>query len=385
MKKHAILVLLIFFLVLTPTVLAEDRKSVSFSLNVGDTIYFEEGYYKATLINTDVGSTSIRLNISCEGFLYEPKELIGRHSETAVHYPSTDNPLISITDTKDVSSNSAVVNLTFPFDWYFEKITAEELKMPKLVVTKTVDKTQVKIDDMIQVKITIKNVGNGSASDIDINEIPSTALIPMGEELEPKIKDPLPTGESDSDTYLVQAVKSGTFTIPKTTVKYYSESKEKYTAESKTVSVTVLAPEVKLSKLTTTIQFDKSNVVKGEEITATILIKNVGDAPEDRITLINKLPVGLELVSGELENPDFELKPGEIQELEAVIRVVEVGDYTLEPRIVYGDVKTPIDSPVIFVTEEDVNYTKYLYLIPILLILIIIITLIIKRHKEYSF
>ncbi len=387
MKKHAILTLLIFFLVSTPSVFAADKTSMDFPLNVGDSVYFEDGYYKVKLVRTDDVMGFAWLNFSCDTMRcgYEPKELKGYQDEPNC-YPGPLNQIICIKKTREVTSNRAIVNLSFPSDWSWQIITAEELKMPKLVVRKTVDKPRVKVDEIVQVKITIENTGNGSATGIDIDEIPSTALIPMGEELEPKIRDPLPAGESDSDTYLVQAVKSGTFTIPKTSVSYWDESREnEYTAESNTVSVTVLAPEVKVSKLTTTIQFDKENVTRGEEITATILIRNVGDAPANDVDLITRLPPGLELVSGALEDKYHEIKPGSTREVEAVIRAVEVGNYTLTPRTVYSDGETTTTSPVIIVTEEVVEYTKYLYLIPILLILLIIIAIVIKRHREYSF
>ncbi len=53
MKKHAILTLLIFFLVSTPSVFAADKTSMDFPLNVGDSVYFEDGYYKVKLVRTD--------------------------------------------------------------------------------------------------------------------------------------------------------------------------------------------------------------------------------------------------------------------------------------------------------------------------------------------
>ena len=198
-------------------------------------------------------------------------------------------------------------------------------------------------------------------------------------------KDPLPAGESDDDAYSVESVKSGTFTIPKTMVTYYSESKEKYTAESDTISITVLAPEVKVSNLVTTIQFDRTELLKGEEFTAITTIKNTGNAQAKSITLINNIPAGLELVSGEVENTYFEIKPGEMRELRALVRAKEVGNYTFNPRTVYSDGETTITSQTIIVTKKVVNYKKYLYLAPIGLIIALLIWFIIKRHKEYSF
>ena len=259
------------------------------------------------------------------------------------------------------------------------------MTVPKLLITKSVDKTTIKLGDIVQVTVILENMGNGSASDIAIIESPSAALVPLGSGLRLKVKDPLPAGESDDDAYSVESVKSGTFEIPETVVTYYSESKEKYTAESDAISIKVLAPEVRVSNLETTIQFDKVEVLKGAEIAAITTIKNTGDAPANSITLINKIPAGLELVSGEVENTYFEIKPGEMRELTALIRAKEVGNYTFNPRTVYSDGETTITSQTIVVTKKVVNYKKYLYLVPIGLITALLIWFIIKRHKEYSF
>ncbi|RZN13586.1 MAG: hypothetical protein EF812_07335, partial [Methanosarcinales archaeon] len=69
-------------------------------------------------------------------------------------------------------------------------------------------------------------------------------------------------------------------------------------------------------------------MLKGEEIAGIITIKNTGNAPAESITLVNSIPVGLELVSGEVENTYFEIKPGEMRELTALIKAKEAGNYT---------------------------------------------------------
>ena len=395
MNKYPPLILITLFFISVmcacPVGSASDRISFDFPLEIGDSIYFEDGYCKVTLVGTEWQFGWALLNISCDGCLYEPREVYGRKNET-IDYPATDEPVISITDTVDVDRYSARVTISFPEHWSYKLVTAEEVEeeikpvtVPKLVITKSVDKTRVKLGDIVQVTVRVENVGNGSASDIAIIESPNTALVPFGEGLKLKVKDPLPAGESDDDAYSVESVKSGTFTIPKTMVTYYSESKEKYTAESDTISITVLAPEVKVSNLVTTIQFDRTELLKGEEFTAITTIKNTGNAQAKSITLINNIPAGLELVSGEVENTYFEIKPGEMRELRALVRAKEVGNYTFNPRTVYSDGETTITSQTIIVTKKVVNYKKYLYLAPIGLIIALLIWFIIKRHKEYSF
>lgn len=393
MNKHILTVLTLFLLTLIIHISpahAVDKTSVEFPLEVGDAVSFEDGYYTVKLVSTEWQLNWALLNVSCNGCLYEPRELYGRQNET-VHYPSTDNPVISITNARSVTKDSALVTISFPETWSYKLISAEEMvtptpvTVPRLEVTKNVDKTTVKLNDIVQVKITVRNTGNGSAKDIDIDEIPSTALIPLGEELKPKIKDPLPPGESDFDTYLVQAVKNGSFTLPRTTVTYYSESGEKYTAKSNTLTVKVLAPEVKISNLTTTVEFDKTHLLQGEETTVTITVKNVGDAPARNINIINKLPAGLKLIDGDLEDTYFEIKPGEMRQLQAVLKATDTGNFTLEPRIVYSDGETITTSPTLTVTKKEINYKKYYPLIPIALIIVLIIGFIIKRYREYSF
>ncbi|RZB29567.1 MAG: hypothetical protein AEth_01078 [Candidatus Argoarchaeum ethanivorans] len=370
---------------------ASDRISLEFPLETGDSIYFEDGYYKVTLVGTEWQFGWALLSISCDGCLYEQREVYGRKNQT-IHYPTTDSPMISITDTIDVSRDSARVTISFPEHWSRKLVTAEEVKeetkpvtVPKLLITKSVDKTTIKLGDIIQVTVIVENVGNGSANDIAIIESPSAALVPLGSGLRLKVKDPLPAGESDDDAYSVESVKSGTFEIPRTVVTYYSESKEKYTAESDAISIKVLAPEVRVSNLETTIQFDNVEVLKGAEIAAITTIKNTGDAPANSITLINKIPAGLELVSGEVENTYFEIKPGEMRELTALVKAKEAGNYTFNPRTVYNDGETTITSQTIVVTKKVVNYKKYLYLVPVGLIIALIVWFLIKRHKEYSF
>jgi len=81
---------------------------------------------KVTLVGTEWQFGWALLNISCDGCLYEPREVYGRKNET-IHYPTTDSPIISITDTIDVSRDSARVTISFPEHWNYKLVTAEEV------------------------------------------------------------------------------------------------------------------------------------------------------------------------------------------------------------------------------------------------------------------
>ncbi|RZN14146.1 MAG: hypothetical protein EF812_06165, partial [Methanosarcinales archaeon] len=126
-RKHLLLITLFFICVVCacPVASASDE-SLEFPLEIGDSIYFEDGYYKVTLVGTEWQFGWARLNISCDNGLYEPREVIGRKDQT-IHYPSTANPVISITNARDVSRNSARVNISFPEDWSYKFVTGEEV------------------------------------------------------------------------------------------------------------------------------------------------------------------------------------------------------------------------------------------------------------------
>ncbi|RLG24153.1 hypothetical protein DRN76_04400, partial [Methanosarcinales archaeon] len=126
--SYLLLITLFFISVICacPVASADDRISFEFPLEIGDSIYFEDGYYKVTLVGTEWQFGWALLNISCDGCLYEPREVYGRKNET-IHYPTTDSPIISITDTIDVSRDSARVTISFPEHWNYKLVTAEEV------------------------------------------------------------------------------------------------------------------------------------------------------------------------------------------------------------------------------------------------------------------
>ncbi|CAD7771331.1 S-layer protein [Candidatus Methanoperedenaceae archaeon GB37] len=115
-------ILLLSLAVMTPALLAEDsRTSMDFPLNVGDSVYFEDGYYKVKLVRTDDAMGFAWLNFSCEDCPYEPKELKGYQDEPNC-YPGSLNQIICIKKTREVTSDRAIVNLSFPSDWTWQII-----------------------------------------------------------------------------------------------------------------------------------------------------------------------------------------------------------------------------------------------------------------------
>ncbi|RZB30882.1 MAG: hypothetical protein AEth_00836 [Candidatus Argoarchaeum ethanivorans] len=140
-RSYLLLITLFFISVMCacPVASADDKISLEFPLETGDSIYFEDGYYKVTLVGTEWQFGWALLNISCDGCLYEPREVYGRKNQT-IHYPTTDNPIISITNTRDVSRDSARVTISFPERWSYKLVTGEEVDKVE------VDKVEIRGD-----------------------------------------------------------------------------------------------------------------------------------------------------------------------------------------------------------------------------------------------
>ncbi|MHC1572677.1 MAG: S-layer protein domain-containing protein, partial [Methanosarcinales archaeon] len=115
-------ILLLSLAAMTPSLLAEDsRTSMDFPLNIGDSVYFEDGYYKVKLVRTDAVMGFAWLNFSCEDCPYEPKELKGYQDEPNCYLGSL-NQIICIKKTREVTSDRAIVSLSFPSDWSWQII-----------------------------------------------------------------------------------------------------------------------------------------------------------------------------------------------------------------------------------------------------------------------
>jgi len=173
---------------------------------------------------------------------------------------------------------------------------------PPIIVEKVIPESMY-LKDTTLLKLKVSNTGNYPITNIRLNDsIPDTFILKTETPLEWTI-DKLEVGCEWSRTYRLKptAPSSSGHLLPVAHAKFTLGGKS-YDIESNQPTVIVRGPNITLSKTV-----DKTVVGPGETIRVTITAKNIGDLPS-RTEIIDTLPTGAELVSGELNRTKFLLK-----------------------------------------------------------------------------
>jgi uncharacterized repeat protein (TIGR01451 family) len=287
-----------------------------------------------------------------------------------------------------ISQTIAKITVEYPDTWSFPDRYTIEIpviagKIPNIVLNKSVDKTTMNKGDVVEFKIVVENIGNGTAQNLTLDEkLPQGFTRAPGSSFPPAIQDELKAGESLDLLFALKAVESGSYNIEPTTVKYGSNI-----ARSNSLSITVLDEKKEKSNLTTTITLDKSNIFTGESVKATVKITNNGNVSAESILIVleGPIPKGMEVTGGDLRQLYKKIESGESEEYSATIKAVETGNYSIKLKTIYSDDSTGFssNSDPIIVTENEKNYLYIL--IPAIIIIVGIVLFIMKRHKEYRF
>ena len=285
---------------------------------------------------------------------------------------------------------------------------------PILEITTTVDVDNIEIGDFVKVTVNAKNIGDDKA--VDIRFIPA---ILEGFTLDDEVIE-LPVDTVTIETgntyrvyvYIYEAAKEGTFTLKPTTATFYNSAGVKFDASSNTPTITVTAPEVqevpkKNATLVLSTSVDSITVARNDKITATINIKNTGDAPASDVWIEIIIPQNFEYVSGD---SNIEVIGGvhkiymesfgltEEREFIYAVKTSELGTYTLTTKLSYEydngvDVETQKVSTEsvtknIYVQkgkyDELLEQPIYVYALP-LIVIIALGAWIFYRHKQYKF
>ncbi|MGB3943519.1 MAG: BatD family protein, partial [Methanothrix sp.] len=107
----------------------------------------------------------------------------------------------------------------YPEKYITERAMAPR-SLPKLEVSTGVDKSTVRSGEEVKVTITVRNIGNDTARDVALQELPPLPQFRYIAGYPPKIKNQLQPGESDMAIYSMVAVTEGEVTIPATGVRY---------------------------------------------------------------------------------------------------------------------------------------------------------------------
>jgi len=289
--------------------------------------------------------------------------------------------------------NRVEFNVTGPDDWrvtnYYEvepEETAdktEAVTVPKLKITRTLDIPSLQQGQMVEVTFKIKNEGNGTALEIELDEpaIKGTYI-----EGCPATLDDIAAGATERVSYDLRIVDAepGTYELNPTLLNYKSESGASYSSESASNVLVIVAEEVLVPELgiTITIESDDNVMICGDRFPAIIRIDNTGNATSGRVTIKSHLPDDVRVADGEIDPVYESIKPGDFVEYDVTMIAYEPGKHVIEMDVLWADAEASASGE--FWAERSGFDKYYIYIlaaIPIVLILLWFI----KRRREYSF
>lgn len=285
---------------------------------------------------------------------------------------------------------------------------------PKLEITKTVDKNSIMVGDSIKVTVTVVNTGNDDATDVIFTNPMQESFILTDTFVEPASTTSVDIGELKTIyVYMLKATEAGTFTFKPTTATFSNAADQKFSpATSNTPTVTVTAPDVeeiprKNAVLELSNDVDSVTIGRNELVTATVRIKNTGNASANAVWLEMLVPEDMEYVSGDEAIEVIGGVPkiymdsfGVQQEKEFLytLKANTLGTYTLQTKLSY-EYDNGVDTETQKVSTESVTNNIYvqkgkyddLYEQPVYVYILPIIAIaaigawVYHRHKQYKF
>jgi uncharacterized repeat protein (TIGR01451 family) len=253
--------------------------------------------------------------------------------------------------------------------------------VPNLIVEKRLDKERLTVGEDIKAIVTVKNVGTGTASDIQLNDLPPLSEFTYEAGYPPKIKDKLEPGESDSAIYIMNAVKDGSVKVPTIQVNYVDSKKSQKSNISAPLNL-VIDPR---GKPELDIEMVPSGPLKeaGQGL-LNISIANAGRVTATKIQIQSEIKpsTGLETIG--LDRTFFEIIPGGEESYSAQLVGKKSGNYSVILRATYSDGDENMlkeEQTKIVVLEREYKYLYLLVIIPI----IAIVAWMIKRYREYKY
>lgn len=354
-----------------------------FSLNIGDSI--EIGSYHIELIEIQSirdGIVVIRASKPGSG-LDEQRALLENSANSFDGGSEKGGLTITVVQIFDEQSAKMRVEYSKELGTPRKQTSSRAVSavnVPILQVQKSFDKQDLSVGDRITVTITVKNVGSGPALDAVVNDQPPLPQFSYVGGYPPKINSKLNPGDSDSDSYFVEAVKEGAVRVPAVEVRYADSKKNARSNTSEPFNV-VINParkpelEVRISS--------SAPIPFGERGRINVSLTNNGKAPAYRVELKpSARPEGLD-VSG-LERTYSKLDPGAEEQYFSDLKGERSGNYTITLKASFqsGDEFLQREaSAEVVVREREYKYLYYLLILPV----IIIAAWIVKRYREFKY
>ena len=310
--------------------------------------------------------------------------------DTPTEYETNSGTPIEI-NVISVQGKTVFFEVTGPDEWrvtnYYEvepeEIETEAVTVPELKIMRTLDISSVQQGQTVGVTFKIKNDGNGTASEIELDEPTIKGAYREGC---PTTLDDIAAGATERVSYDLKIVdvEPGTYELNPTLLNYKSESGTSYSSESSSnvlviVAEEVLAPELEI-KLT--IESDDDVIICGERFSVTVRIDNTGNATTGRITVKSHLPDDVRVGGGEIDPVYESIKPGDYEEYEVTMIAYEPGKHVIKMDVLWADEEASASAE--FWAERSGFDKYYIYILAAIPIVLILLWLI-KRRREYSF
>ena len=263
------------------------------------------------------------------------------------------------------------------------EVEAEPITVPKLTISRTIDPNAVEVGQTVKVTLTIKNTGNGTATDIMLDE--GTIAKTYKDGCPSTIED-IAAGATERIEYdlkIGEDAQPGTREMPPSVLNYKGESGVSDSVLSQSSVLKIIPKEVLLPELTISIDPIDYVVTCGDDVPMVVTITNIGNATSEKVYVKGDLPPGVRLVKGGELEPVYEsIKPDKSEEYEVILVADEEGKHVVEMKVMWADEEAT--AVFEFWAEKSGLEEYYIYIIaaiPILLILLWII----KRRREYSY
>ncbi|RZN42507.1 MAG: DUF11 domain-containing protein [Methanosarcinales archaeon] len=231
-----------------------------------------------------------------------------------------------------------------------------------LSVTKVPSPHTIEEGDTTTVTVTVRNAGAAGATETgEIRDIVMTDFVPPGFKLvsgSVRAEYPLlKLDESRTLQYVMKPSASGTFNLDPVEVSYSDERGEHHAARSAGAALTVVASVGLLptapQNASVKLHGERTDVVIGDNILLKLSAVNLITKPVMHVQVIIIPPSGMSVASSGFAmsgagqfTSDYEIKPGVGRDIEVAIVANQVGNFTVEGRVIYyfgGDMENAED------------------------------------------
>ncbi len=388
MNACRILVVAALLMLLLPmTTAGAETTNVTVTIKLNDYILINNDIHIEVLdVGADMGSSAKVKFYSYRDSAGMIRTLYSSENEYHTSYTSGTGMTIDVTlDSVFYDAASFVIESSkeLRIEHYVGRGDSETAKAPKLTIKRTIDPNKAEVGQTVKVTLTIKNTGNGTATDIELTEGTIANTYKDGC---PSTIDDIAAGATkriEYDLKIGVGAQSGTREMPPSVLNYKGETGISDSTESHSSVLEIIRETVLLPELTISIDPIDYVVTCGDDVPMVVTITNAGNATTEKVYVKGDLPPGVRLVKGSELEPVYEsIKPDRSEEYEVTLIASEEGKHVVGMKVMWADEETT--AVFEFRAEKSGLEAYYIYIIasiPILLILLWVI----KRRREYSY